>query len=298
MIGAAGSILPVLLLRSYCYGIDLTMNGMSSKMTNDERFQVLDTSLGRPTMLKIETAEGPAVVKRYLNKRSLYRQGVAQIGSWVFVGKSPVHPRGRMHTETECLALWRKHGFDVFRLLDAKVPFEVPDPHLVFRYYPGRTLYSILEDGAVPETEKLALLEKFSSTWGRRQKSALELMEPRLLHEHGSFRHVFASGDRLFTFDFEIAWVRRSFTPYLLVREVGAFLRSLGRASWPGKFDPRLRAVVRAYPYPDLLRTTVRRALRSPNPLRRGIYLGQKFKRLGDPYAPDQIFKWLDRLLS
>lgn len=264
----------------------------------DSGVQVLDSSHGRQTILKVETPGGPVVVKRFLRKRRWLRQEMMQLGCWTFAGKSNSWPRGRRRTEAECMALWQRHGFDVFRIRDVAVAVEVREPHLILEFCPGRTLYEILEDPAVSEEEKRGLLERFSSQWGERHRKALDLMEPRLLHEHGSFRHVFVSGPRLITFDLEMAWVRRRLTPHLVGREVAAFFRSLGRASHGDRFEKRLQAVVEAYPHPDLLRTVVQDALGPSSPVRRIAFVVECYLRRGDPHAPEVVFRSLKRLLK
>jgi len=271
---------------------------MKDRAFDPAQVQVLDSSHGRQTVLKVETSGGPVVVKRFLRKRSWLRQGMMQLGCWTFAGKSNSWPRGRRRTEAECMALWQRHGFDVFRVRDAAVPLEVREPHLILEFCPGRTLYDILEDPTVREEEKRGLLERFSSRWGERHHKALDLMEPRLLHEHGSFRHVFVSGPRLITFDLEVAWVRRRLTPHLVGREVASFLRSLGRASRGEGFEERLEAVVDAYPHPDLLRTVVEDALHPSSPVRRIAFIVEHFLRRQDPHAPGGVFRSLQRLLK
>ena len=105
-----------------------------------------------------------------------------QLACWTLAGKSNLWPRGRMRTEAECMALWQKHGFDVFRIRDVSVAVvEIRGPHLILEFCPGRTLYKILDDDAMPEEEKNGLLERFSNEWGERHQRALDLMEPRLL---------------------------------------------------------------------------------------------------------------------
>jgi hypothetical protein len=254
--------------------------------------EIIDEGTGRGSrqaVLRFHTPQGPVVVKRFGLRRGRLRLVLKQIGHWTFAGKSPAGAAGRRRTEADCLALWARHGFDVFRRIrDADLP-PIAEPHLVLEFVEGRTLYDILQDPGVVEAEKEALLERFAPEWRRRHALALERSEPRLLHEHGSFRHVWVAGERLITFDLEIAWQRRRLTAYLVGREIAAFLRSLGRASGPDRFETRLARLVAAYGDPRSLRESVRRVRRSRDPIRRLAFRLERLLDRRDPYRPDRV---------
>lgn len=255
---------------------------------------VLDQS-GRPTckqsVLKLETAEGPIVIKHYAVRRSAIQHLLRKIGHLTFAGKSATGAQGRRDTEAECLALWRRHGIDVVRTLEPATPPDLPGPWLALEFLEGRTLYEVLKDPTVAEAEKLALLRRFAPEWARRHAAAIREREPRLLHEHGTFRHVFVAGERLVTFDLEIAWVRRGRTPYLVGREIAAFLRSLGRAGGADRdlFSARLGALVEAYGDREQWLAAVRGVLRPRSPVMRIVSLLERLQRRRDAYAPRRV---------
>jgi hypothetical protein len=115
--------------------------------------------------------------------------------------------------------------------------------------------------------------------------------EPRLLHEHGSFRHVFVSSERLVTFDLEISWVRRGRTRYLVGREIAAFLRSLGRACGEDRdlFRSRLAALVDAYGDREQWLDAVRTMTRPESLPWRLVAWLSRLQRQKDPYAPMRV---------
>ena len=240
-------------------------------------------------ILRFDTPRGSVAVKRFGLRRGRIRLVLKQIGHWTFAGKSPAGAAGRRRTEAECLALWASHGFDVFRRIHGADLPPIAEPHLVLEFVEGRTLYDILEDPAVVEAEKEALLARFAPEWRRRHALALERSDPRLLHEHGSFRHVFVAGDRLITFDLEIAWRRRRLTGYLVGREVAAFLRSLGRASGKDRFESRLARLVASYGDASLLRECVRRVRLSRVLLRSLVFHLEAVRDRADPYSPARV---------
>lgn len=251
----------------------------------------------RHAVVRYETPQGPVVVKHFGRRRGRLRLALKQIGHWTFAGKTPASAAGRRQTEAECLELWSRHGFDVFRpVAKAELP-PIMEPHLVLEFVQGRTACEMLRDPGVAESAKVRLLERFAPEWRRRHATALELDEPRLLHEHGSFRHVFVAGERLITFDFEIAWRRRHVTGRLIGREIASYLRSLGRVSGDrdDRFQARLVRLVRAYGDPAQLRECVRSVRRARNPLERLTF---RLERLGDrrdPYCPSCV---LDRVAA
>lgn len=218
------------------------------------------------TIARIDGPDGPLILKCYGKKRSWVRQLFVQLGHWTFAGKSGCGPRARSENERACIDLWTAHGFDVFRTAVAPVavgprrpeatPTRAVDavahgrPTLLLDAVPGVRLYDLLLH-ATDEADERAVrthLARFAGEWSRRHALALAEREPRLLHEHGTFRHVWVADDRLITFDFEISWRRRRSIESLIGREIGAFLRSLGRASkTEDRFGARLQVVLEAY---------------------------------------------------
>jgi len=247
-------------------------------------------------LLRVEHPRGAVLVKEYGAKRSALRLALVQLGHWTFAGKSPATARGRCANERAVVALWAREGFDVFRFLPEETE-RAGRRRNVFAWEEGRTLYDTLGDPAEPEAQNLERLGRFGAAWARRHRRALELSEPRLLHEHGTFRHVLVAGRRLITFDLEVSWVRRGSVERLAGREVAAFVRSLARASVPERFEPRLRALVAGYADRALLRRLAGTMLRPRGP-RRLVAGVDAFRRRRDPLSPVRVLTALESLLD
>ena len=218
---------------------------------------------GRHLVLKVAIAGTPAVLKLYGRKRDWLRDALRGLGQRWFVGKTGMSPTARCTTERETLALWRRHGFDVPAALDLPLPAAVPPQRLLLEWLEGELLHRPIARRDVPLAEKVALLERLAADWGRRHVVALREREPRLIQAHAMLSHVFrvpatgaatnlstnaATALRLVTFDFEVAWARRSALPRLISLEIAQLLESV--AAWgPLEQLPALiAAFVNAYP--------------------------------------------------
>lgn len=268
-------------------------------MTSILNCRVLDRSThrgGDQAVVKIDTSRGAVVVKRFGRRRTRVREALIQIGHWTFAGKTRIAPERRCRTEREALLLWARHGFDVPRLVNLDLDPLIRGPYVVLEYLPGRTVHDVLADPAVTEHDKLRFLARFSAAWGRRHALAIETREPRLIHEHGSFRHVLVSGERLVTFDFEIGWTRKGIVPYLVGREIASFVRSLARVS-AGAFEARLAALLREYPDHALFREATQCVVRARNPIRWLSLRIERFTRRGSATSKLRLLADTDEAL-
>ncbi|MSP15106.1 MAG: hypothetical protein EXR73_00600 [Myxococcales bacterium] len=218
----------------------------------------------------------PAVLKLYGRKRDWLRDALRGIGQRWFVGKTGMSPTARCTTERETLALWRSHGFDVPAALDLPLPAAVPSLRLLLECLEGELLHRSIARRDVPLAEKIALLERLAADWGRRHVVAQREREPRLIQAHAMLGHVFrvpaagdgaAAAERLVTFDFEVAWARRSALPRLISLEIAQLLESV--AAWgPLEQLPALiAAFVNAYPDRAVVERLAVDVRRGPLPL-------------------------------
>lgn len=211
------------------------------------------------------------LLKLYRRRRSRARELSRDLSHRWFEGKQGVDPATRCATERRCLEVWSRHGFDVFRRFEAPLPPGAAPPANWLEYRRGALLSHRLRDAHADLARREALLRRFATELGRRQRRALELGEPLLIQENASLKHVLVSGERLIHFDFETAY--RADFPLLdaAARELGGHLRGLSRAS--GRhFDAALALFVDAYADRDLLRRAAERAVRAGGlvrPLRR-----------------------------
>ena len=214
---------------------------------------------GLHCVLKIELAGRPLVLKVYGRKRDRLRDFLRDVGHRVLIGKTGMTPLARRRTVRETLALWRAHGFDVPATVDAPLPATVPPNHLLCEFVPGRLLHLVIADRSVPLAEKSRLLATLAREWSRRHALALALREPRLIQSHAFLGHVIHvaagtrkdggdSGERLVTFDFEVAWARRAAIPRLISLELAQQFDSLTKWAPREQFESLLASFVRAYP--------------------------------------------------
>ncbi len=231
------------------------------------------------------------VVKRYGRKRTPLRQGMVQLGHWTFAAKSGTSIAARAQTEREVASLWRSHGFDTFEILpDDVLADPCDDSRLVMEFVDGRSLYALLADRDADESEVRRELRRFGTEWRRRHGLAVELREPRLLHEHGTFKHVWLGDGRQINFDFEICWTSQPRIVELAGRETASFLRSMGRACRNrAQFEARLRVLADAYGDREQIDVLTAAILRPNRPLARIGYCLERLKRRRDEHAPRRV---------
>lgn len=236
MSGAAGSVASVAGLANF--GREATL--LASGARGDGRHFVVRT---RIATVAADGSDGPlrdVVVKLYGRKRDALRDFLRDVGQRLFAGKSGVRADRRAATEARVLALWRREGFDVPELIEGvRLPANILQPRVVMEYVPGRMLDALVADPAVPLHDKNRIVTRLARELARRHARARELREPQLIQLHASLGHVLHVGaaggspERLVTFDFEVAFTRRSGLDANLRRELTHYRDSLAHRSPP-----------------------------------------------------------------
>ena len=201
----------------------------------------------------------PLVLKVYCFRRSRWREFWKDVSERVFEGKRGATAATRCATERLILALWAREGFDVIRLVARPLPSGMEKPALWLEYCAAPVLAKVLTDPSRPPGEKLVWVELLGQALSRRHRRALELNDPRLVHEHGQIKHFFAQDKRLIAFDLEHGY--RSGYPVVraIGRELTGIADSLVRADGGGG-EEFLRALMRGYANPPLVRAAAREA--------------------------------------
>lgn len=211
---------------------------------------------GRHCVLKVELGGAPAVLKLYGRKRDWLKDALRSLGQRLVVGKTGMAPATRCRVERETLAVWRRHGFDVPAELALPLPAEVPPLRLLLEWLPGELFHVSIHRADGPLADKVRRLERLARESGRRHAVALAEREPRLVQAHATLVHVMvvpaldggAAPERLVTFDFEVAWARRSSIPRLIGLELMQLLESIAAFAPLDQIAPLIRAFVAAYP--------------------------------------------------
>ncbi len=214
----------------------------------------------------------------------VYRPKMSAIGS-LFANtitcrlqcRRKMDPLTRARTETVCIELWQKHGFDVFSIVEG-VALNLDSPTLWLEYCPGRLLSDVLSDPELAVRDKENLVARVGSESARRHQLAIRTSNILLVHFNSSVKHIMHHGDRLTTFDFEGGYVDGLGIEGALSLELGSFLRSLERfsGSFAGKATDAYRE---GYADPDLLGRIANRGIRGLQPYLLG-------KRFGDSLRP------------
>jgi hypothetical protein len=168
--------------------------------------------------------------------------------------KTGCGPKARRQAEAAGLALFTTHGFPVPRDRSAEFPSLASGSVLVMEFVAAPPLGDILRERLFDRGRRSELLRRFSAGWCARHRKALELPEPGLIEEHGTFDHVLVDGDRFVTIDLEQAFRPGQPVAPLIAKEVAGYLRSLWNRTSTGTFAADLEAIVAGYPDRELLR--------------------------------------------
>lgn len=245
------------------------------------RAERLDGSLrgsGLNAVYLIQRPDGPAILKTYSNRRNHWESFWTNLGNW-FGGRTGYTARDRHRTESASLALWRAAGLDVPRLLPDPPGLRLDLPHLCMEFVDGELLSAHLADEHVPLPERDATFVRFLESWAARQALAAERRDARLIQEHGSFEHVLRAGDRLVTFDLEVAFRRRRPVPAARVAEICGYLRSLFRLLPEPVARHFFDLAVARHPRREFLQEVPRLLLRNPAPVARLLHAFDRRRR-------------------
>lgn len=196
--------------------------------------------------------DGDAILKVYRRRGSAIGERFAAFSQRWVEGKRGVSARQRCATEAAALATWRRHGFDVPRVLDRDPPEWMPDRIVLWmEFVAGGTLRDALRDPA----RGVELVARFAAECARRHRCAIDLGETLLIQEHPAAQHVLVSGGRLVHFDLEHAYRPEFPLPTALAYEISSTVRSLSAIDRTRAcFD----AFVANYGEPEILRESCR----------------------------------------
>ncbi len=224
--------------------------------------------------------DGAAVLKVYYGSRSVLLYLKKSLGNWLLTGRTSQMPRARFEMETGCVRLWERHGFRCFGMHPEVVVEGLPENgYMVYAWTPGRHFKDYFADEQVPLDERLATWRRWLPEWHRRHALAVQLGEPRLIHENGDVKHVMLWQGGFTYFDFEIAFRSRNLRD-LVGRELLAYLRSVGKFFGEALYDRMLDEVVAHYPDKSLLLTGWTHAYRNDNLF---VRWGRALDRLAKP---------------
>lgn len=229
-------------------------------------------------LYKIPFEGGHAVLKIYFGNRNPLLHVKKTFGNLVITGRTSHMPRARCRQEIDCVRIWEKHGFRTFGIRPDVIFEDLPrGGYMLFNYVPGVHFKQYFPDESIPLEERLATWRRWLPEWHRRHRLAVELVEPRLIHENGDKKHVMLWEDDFVNFDFEICFRSRDIRD-LVGREMLAYLRSLGSFG-DEMYDRMMNEVMDVYPDKSLLMEAWIHAYRNRNPVVR-------------------FFRWLDRKVN
>jgi len=252
-------------------------------------------------LYKIPFGDGFAVLKVYFGNRHPALHWKKTFGNLVFTGRTSHMPRARCRTEIESIQLWEQHGFRCFGMYPEVVFEDLPaGGYMLFEYVPGVHFKTYFRDESIPLQERLATWRRWLPEWHRRHKLAIELRDPRLIHENGDVKHVMLWQGGFVNFDFEVCF-RSHDLPDLVGREMLAYLRFLGKAFGPELYDVMMDETVRHYPDKALLMQGWAHAMHNHNPFVRFFrMLDRKLRRKDNdkPYSKYSVAQDLKRRLD
>ena len=186
------------------------------------------------------------VLKLYRERRSRTKEIFSAFSHRVFERKRGATARARCETERLSLDTWERHGFDVFKRLDLPLPDRFAPPGVWFEYCSGQPLAALIRSPEMDLEKKLSLMHRLGEALSRRHRVAHDLADVLLVQDHATLDHVFVSGDRLITYDFEGGFLPGFPILEALAQEMAVCLRSLSKRSGE-HFERLLRVLVEGY---------------------------------------------------
>ncbi len=245
-------------------------------------------------MFRVTTESEDLVLKLYRGRRTWFEDAtINPLTAWA-EQKRGTGPGARYKTESQCLALWAKNGFDVFRTFDRPMPPGVRARGIWMEFLEGHTLVDRLRDETVGWPEKRAQIQRLASELGRRHIAALEQDEILLVQSHPSGKHAFLSGERMVFFDLEGGF--RSGFPVGegLTQEIAGYLRSILKPV-PEHQDDALQAFIGGYPSRRLLGDLAAWGIRGRAPYR--IFKRFQDERRRATYSKTSVLRLLEAQL-
>lgn len=235
-------------------------------------------------LYKVPFRDGHAVLKVYFGSRGPIGRVYKSIANVFLYGQTSYLAYTRRRIEKECLELWAKHGFRTFGVyenVEVEAPGAPKDGWLLLEYVDTIKIWQVLSDEERPLEERLALWRRFLGEYGRRHDLAVELREPRLVHENGDGKHVMILEDGSFLwFDFEMVYRSRRKVRWLVAHEIVQYLWQILKTCTPETQEHLLREAVAHYPNRQRLTDAADYFLRNPNPVMRGLRaLERRFRK-------------------
>lgn len=234
--------------------------------------RLLDASArgsGWNSVWRIDLNGSTRVLKVYGRRRGRFREWMTD-ATHRLGGRTSYTAAARRDTEARCLRLWREAGFDVPALADPTPDFpRLPAPFLLMEYIPGPSLAKTLADPDMAAEQKSALWRRYAAEWGARHAAVLARGEPALLQEHPDLEHVLVSGDRLVTFDLEVAYTGAGTVCDRIAAELAGMVRSLFKRLPPEEARHLLRLLIDAYPDRTRLEAVDAALFANASPLKR-----------------------------
>ena len=238
------------------------------------------------------------IYKVYGNRCNPIRQWSNRLGA-LLEGRSKPDAETRLRIERQTLALWRQHGFPVFREAPSAPHIEFDAPYLRMEYVPGASATQYFADPAVERKAKFETLGRLIMEWGKRHELARSLHEPSLVHEHPSLGHLWRGEDGIFyTFDFEVVFTRAYRTDHLIAREIFRLTRSVITTVPAEERGDYLDFILKHYPFPEFFKIAYTTLCASPNPFVRAFrFLERHAPRNRRPFSRFQVARWIHERL-
>lgn len=254
-------------------------------------------------LYKLPFRDGHAVLKVYIGSRGTLGRIYKSFANVVLYGQTSYLARTRKRIEHECLALWAEHGFRTFGVyedVDVKAPQAPAGYWLLLEYLDRIKIDAYVSDEKRDLDDRLQIWHKFLGEFGKRHKLAIELREPRLVHENGDGKHVMILDDgELLWFDFEMVYRSKSGVAQHVAHEIIQFLWQILKKCEPQTAERLLNEAVAHYPDRERLEDAWRYFLKSPNIVMRAARaIDMRRKRARKPTSKYNVARRLKEALE
>ncbi len=254
-------------------------------------------------LYKVPFRGGWAVLKTYYDSHGFWGRVKKTISNVLYSGQTSYMPRTRCRIERECLALWGRHGFRVFDAYDGvevEAPGCRPGAYRLLEYVQATKLLHHLKDESLPLDARFATYRRFLKEWSRRHDLAIQLREPRLVHENGDMNHVMLVGDGFLWFDFEMVYRFPSSVAGNVSHEIVQYIWDAHKQIPEGMRARFLDETIAGYPARERLRGAYDYFHLHPNPLIRWArWMDRRFsKRAQKPTSKYNVVRELRERLE
>ena len=223
-------------------------------------------------LYKIPFRGGWAVLKVYYGSRGWISCVIKSLENVLLAGQTSYMPKTRLRVEAECMAIWAKHGFRVFKTypeVRVEAPNCPPGGYMLFEYVEAPKLGDVLRDESMPVEARWEIYRRWLPEWSRRHDIAIREQEPRLVHENGDSKHVMILDKEFLWFDFEMTFRRRSKVAEHISHEIIQYIWNLRKSTPPEISERLIEETVRHYPDKGRLLRAHDYFWKHPNPFHR-----------------------------